>query len=511
MRKDEENRQQLLNNILGELNNPSKISTLISRILSLIKEHTDIEAVGIRLREGEDFPYYETEGFPGYFIEAERHLCARDGNNEIIRDSVGNPFLECMCGNIICGRTDPSLPFFTEGGSFWSNNTTKLLASTSEKDRQARTRNRCNSEGYESVALIPLKYGENIIGLLQLNDKRPDRFTCDMIQFIEKIGTSIGIAISRKVADELISNKEAKLRKIIEQNLDGMVVVNFEGVVLFVNPAAESIFGLPEKEVVSSNFGFPIAISQRTEIDIIRPSGQGMVSVEMSIVDVEWDGKPSYLVSLHDITERKQAEVELQKTLERLRKAFGTTVQVMVAAVEAKDPYTAGHQLRTANIARAIATEMGLPPEKIEGIRMAGSIHDIGKLSVPAEILTKPTKLTELEFSMIKEHARKGYEILKDVESPWPLAQIVYQHHERMNGSGYPRKLKGDEILIEARIMAVADVVEAMASYRPYRPALGIETALEEIEKNRGTFYDADAVDACLKLFREKGYQLERT
>ena len=139
---------------------------------------------------------------------------------------------------------------------------------------------------------------------------------------------------------------------------------------------------------------------------------------------------------------------------------------------------------------------------------MAGSIHDIGKLSIPAEILSKPTKLTDLEFSLIKEHSRSGYEMLKDVESPWPLAEIIYQHHERMNGSGYPRNLKGDEILMEARIMAVADVVEAMASHRPYRAALGIEPALEKIEKNKGILYDAAVADACLKLFREKGYQL---
>jgi HD-GYP domain-containing protein (c-di-GMP phosphodiesterase class II) len=173
-----------------------------------------------------------------------------------------------------------------------------------------------------------------------------------------------------------------------------------------------------------------------------------------------------------------------------------------------RDPYTAGHQIRSANLACVVATEMGLPQDKIDGLRMASSIHDIGKLSIPAEILSKPTKLTDIEFSLIKEHSQSGYEMLKNVESPWPLAQIVYQHHERMNGSGYPRNLKGDEILIEARIMAVADVVEAMASHRPYRSALGIEAALEEIEKNKGILYDNDVAVACLRLFREKGYEL---
>ena len=183
----------------------------------------------------------------------------------------------------------------------------------------------------------------------------------------------------------------------------------------------------------------------------------------------------------YNVKKRQEEEVKLQDALDGLRKAFGTTIQVMVSIIEMKDPYTAGHQKKSADVARSIATEMGLDQEKIEGIRMAGIIHDIGKLSIPAAILSKPTKLTEIEFSLIKEHARSGYEMLKDVESPWPLAEIVYQHHERMNGSGYPRNLKGDEILIESRILAVADVVESMASHRPYRPTLGIQAALEEI------------------------------
>jgi PAS domain S-box-containing protein len=165
------------------------------------------------------------------------------------------------------------------------------------------------------------------------------------------------------------------------------------------------------------------------------------------------DGSTLWHGIISDITARKQAEQKLEHTLESLRKAVSTTVQVMVSAVETRDPYTSGHQLRSADLARAIGSEMGLPPDKIEGIRMAGSIHDIGKLSIPAEILSKPTKLSEIEFSLIKEHARKGYEMLKDVESPWPLAEIVHQHHERMDGSGYPRHLKGNEILMEARIL----------------------------------------------------------
>ena len=205
---------------------------------------------------------------------------------------------------------------------------------------------------------------------------------------------------------------------------------------------------------------------------------------------------------------RREAEEKLEQTLEILKRAVGTTIQILVYALESRDPYTAGHQSRSANLASAIATEMGLDQDKIEGIHMAGIVHDIGKITIPSEILIKPTKLTNIEFSLIKQHSRNGYEMLKNVESPWSLAEIVYQHHERMDGSGYPRNLKGDEILLESRIMVVADVVEAMASHRPYRPALGIEAALEEIEKNKGILYDDTVTDTCLRLFREKGYQL---
>jgi PAS domain S-box-containing protein len=221
------------------------------------------------------------------------------------------------------------------------------------------------------------------------------------------------------------------------------------------------------------------------------------------------EGKVAGLIGvILDVTDSKRAATELQRTVESLRKAIQTTIQVMVSAIEVRDPYTAGHQIRSADLAGAIAAEMGLSREKIDGLKMAGSIHDIGKLSIPAEILSKPTKLTSLEYSLIQEHSRIGYEMLKDVESPWPLAQIAYQHHERMDGSGYPLGIKGNDIIPEARIMAIADVVESMASHRPYRPAPGLDLALEEISRNKGILYDADAVEACLRLFREKGYKL---
>lgn len=209
------------------------------------------------------------------------------------------------------------------------------------------------------------------------------------------------------------------------------------------------------------------------------------------------------------LAERNQAEERLQHSLEKLRRAMEGIVQAMAVTVEKRDPYTAGHQRRVANLACAIAKEMGLSADQIDGIRMAGLIHDLGKIAVPAEILSKPTRLTDIEFSLIKTHAQAGYEMLDTIDFPWPIAQMVHQHHERIDGSGYPKGLSGEDILVEARILGVADVVEAIASHRPYRPARGIDKALDEISQNKSTLYDPEVVNACLKVLSEKGFKFE--
>ncbi len=195
------------------------------------------------------------------------------------------------------------------------------------------------------------------------------------------------------------------------------------------------------------------------------------------------------------------------KLIQDLKKTIEGTIHILAATVETRDPYTAGHQENVSELAVAIANEMHLTEQQVEGIRMAGLIHDLGKIQVPAEILSKPGKISELEFELIKIHPQVGYDLLKDIEFSWPIADIVHQHHEKMDGSGYPQGLKGDEILIEARILTVADIVEAMSSHRPYRPALGIKKALDQIKQDRGVLLDTHVVDACLKIFKE-GYQL---
>ncbi len=224
-------------------------------------------------------------------------------------------------------------------------------------------------------------------------------------------------------------------------------------------------------------------------------------TAELSKVNEELSGK---------VIETRRSEDQLQSTLERLEKALEGTVRAMSLTVEMRDYYTAGHQRRVSALAVAIAEELHLPSEKIEGLRFAGAIHDIGKIAMPAEILGKPTRLTKTEFQLIKDHPRIGFDILKNIQFPWPVAHIVLQHHERMDGSGYPDGLIGEAILIEARILAVADVVEAISSHRPYRPALGVEKALEEIRRGRGIRYDMRVVDACQKVFKDHRFTMKK-
>ncbi|MCP4630674.1 MAG: HD domain-containing protein [bacterium] len=208
-----------------------------------------------------------------------------------------------------------------------------------------------------------------------------------------------------------------------------------------------------------------------------------------------------------EIENRKRMQQEIQQSFESLKKAMHSTIQAISMTVEKRDPYTSGHQQRVANLAKAIAEELELPESQVESVYMAAGMHDIGKISLPAEILVKPIPLSDIEISLIQAHAQAGYDILKGIEFPWAIADIVLQHHERIDGSGYPLGLAGEDIVFEARIICVADVVETMASHRPYRPSIGMDKALEEIAQNRGILYDPRVVDACLNLFNAKGFE----
>jgi len=330
--------------------------------------------------------------------------------------------------------------------------------------------------------------------------------------------------VARRTAE--LRKEEARLRAIFEAAEHvAFIMIDHNGgesLILEFSPGAERMLGYRSKKVVgrsaamlhlpeeiiqlrghsnpshNSNVGFT------GELTLTRESGETLpvLFTTYPIFDGQGQVTATLLVSI-DISERMKAEEELQNSMTRWRKALEGSIHAMARTVEIRDAYTAGHQQRVVDLATAIAEDMGLTEDRVAGLRMAAMIHDIGKVSVPAEILSKPGRINEIEFDLIRMHPKVGYEILKSIEFPWPIAQIVFQHHERMDGSGYPLGLSGSEILLEARILGVADVVEAMASHRPYRPALGLQDALEEISQNRGTLYDSDIVGACLKVFEE--------
>jgi len=243
------------------------------------------------------------------------------------------------------------------------------------------------------------------------------------------------------------------------------------------------------------------------EFRIISKDGEERI-VEANTVNIGKKREAKEMGILRDITERKKAEKEEKKCSQRLKSTFVETINALVSALERRDPYTAGHQKRVTNIACMLAEEMGLSNELVDGLRFAGLVHDVGKIQIPTEILIKPDHLSDIEFVMIKMHPQIGYDILKAIDFPFPVAPIILQHHERLDGSGYPACLRGEEIMLEARILAVADVVEAMSSHRPYRPALGTDKAMEEISQNKGVLYDPKVVDACLKVLSKNKVKL---
>lgn len=333
VRKIGENRERLFRDILASLNHSERTTDTISDILRILKKSTGFSALGLRLREADDFPYYQTIGFSDHFVESERYLCVHDATGRVVCDTQGQPELACMCGVVLRGRIDPRFPFFTEGGSFWCNSTTDLLASTTEEDRQAITRNHCNRAGYESVALVPLRVGNEIIGLLQFNDHRRHQFTPKMIAFFEGLGASIGIALSRTRAEEALRKSEKRLRAILRTAMDGFWLSNTKGCLLEVNETYCRMSGYSAEELLTmstsdleANETVEETIAHRQKImaqgedrfeSRHRRKDGSIFDVEVCVQYQPSDG--GWLVAfLRDITARKRAENSLRLLSSRL-------------------------------------------------------------------------------------------------------------------------------------------------------------------------------------------------
>ena len=331
----------------------------------------------------------------------------------------------------------------------------------------------------------------------------------------------------RKVVEEALHQSEQRFRNLVENTSDWVWEVDTTGVYTYVGPRVRNMLGYDPEEVVGKT---PFHFMTARESARVAGMFESCVTTKKPFAFVEnvclhKDGHAVFVEKSavpffdaagnicgyrgidRDITERKRAEEQLQDSCRKLEDTLDGVIQAMALTVEIRDRHTAGHQRRVTELAHAIAKELGLSKERSRAVRIAGLLHDLGKITIPPEILSKPGRLTEMEFAIIRTHPKAGYEILKSIEFPWPVADIVVQHHERIDGSGYPSGLKGDQSALEARILAVADVVEAMASHRPYRPALGISRAIQEITDNRGRLYDANVVDACLAVFNRGSFR----
>lgn len=373
-------------------------------------------------------------------------------------------------------------------------------------------------------AEICTRSGDRVRSEIQLSPWRTDGRVAGVIAVIREIDSGRGL-LSATAA----SGREDRFRALVETTSDIIWEFNCRAIYTYISPQVYDTLGYTPEEVLGKTpFDFvPLPEARRLmrvitdAVSSLQPisgletanlhrNGQTVYLETSGLPFRDASGTPCGYRGVHrDVTRRRAADQQVHQTIKKLESTVESVIEAISLTVEMRDQYTAGHQKRVNQLACAIAREMHLPIDRVQVIRVAGLLHDFGKIFVPTEILIKPGRLNDLEFSLIRSHPQSGYNVLKSIEFPWPIADIVVQHHERLDGSGYPARLRGDEIGPEARILAVADVVEAMTFHRSYRPALGLETALKEISQNRSTLYDTRAAEACLDAFLDHRFKWE--
>jgi PAS domain S-box-containing protein len=379
-----------------------------------------------------------------------------------------------------------------------------------------------------------LTVGNRVVGRLTVGylEERPEHVVRpdlpEKASLLKAIAERLGAVIEHQELEQVRQQSEKKFNLFYEKAPLGYQSLDEDGRIIEVNQSWLDYLGFSRENVIGRWFGdfltddaadlFPARFAgfkgksevDNQEFEMVRQDGSHLfVSFHGR---VEWDQRGQFIRShcvFQDITARRRAERDLAQSHAKLQKILHGTIAALATVVETRDPYTAGHHRRVAQLAQALARELGLSRDEQEGMGVLGFLHDIGKVCVPAEILSKPSRLSEYEFSLIKVHPQVGYDILKEVEFPWPVAQAVLQHHERLDGSGYPAGLTDSHIIREARVLMVADVVEAMASHRPYRASLGLDCALDEIASQRGVLYDPEVVDACVGLFADRRFTFD--
>lgn len=514
--------QEMGRNALLILNEPGDLHDAIQRILTELKLKTGLDAVGIRLQDGDDFPYFVQEGFSEDFLRTENTLVERAANGGLCRDKDGKVKLECTCGLVISGKTKPTSPLFTAGGSCWTNNSLSFLDFPRGEDLPYHPRNTCVHQGYASIALVPIRNHDSVVGLIQFNDRRKGQFTLDRVERLEGIASHIGTALMRKQASKIIKETNAFNENLLKSIPYGIDIVDQQGTILFANENLKAHF---KEEIVGTkcfaryNDKGVQCLDCPLRQDIIPGKKNTLVVngilngrfFDIIHIGMIYQSQPALLEIFHDITALKQAEEVLklsnedleQRVAKRTKELLITreaTISSMAILAEFRDNETGAHIQRTKLYVKLLLEKLDpnapFSPNERELIWHSAPLHDIGKVAIPDSILFKPGKLTEVESDQMKKHCLFGYDAICRTEDILGensflnfAKEISRSHHEKWDGTGYPQGLKGEKIPLTARIMAIADVYDALVSERPYKQPFSHEKAQQVIRESSGSHF----------------------